>query len=156
MAGKIPQAKSVIFEVSHPLRPVGRLDAARSGPVAGRIIPAVPFERPQLLEGHLARGPVGEETMLRPAVPVDTEPLHLVIARSQQRCTVTHFGWIIRGSGPSIHPPAFGKNRDAGIAPDLMSPPVVLGWPPPPEAIQSGRDIAHPAVWSVAAFISAR
>ena len=145
-----------ISHPDHPLGPVVWLDTSGLRPRPIRIELTVPFQCPQLLEGHLASGPVGKETVLRSAMPVDTQSLHLVVVGPQQGCAVSHFIGIIRRSGPPIHPPALRENGDIVAPSDLMGPPVVFGRPSSPEVSQSSRYVAHPAIRSVATLISTR
>ena len=71
---------SVVFEPSHPLRPVIGQDVARFGPGTPSIEVRMPFQRPQLLDADLAHGPVHEHGIDDPAVTVDTEGPHPVTA----------------------------------------------------------------------------
>jgi len=70
-----------VFHADHPAGPVVWLDASRESPWAICIKLPMPLQHPQLLEGDLTRGPVGKETVLRPAMPIYAEPLHLVHVR---------------------------------------------------------------------------
>ena len=64
---------SVVLEIPHPLGPVFRLDAAGSGPAIGRVVAAVPFERPEFLQADLSDGPVHEKTVYVRIVAVYAE-----------------------------------------------------------------------------------
>ena len=56
---------SVVFEPSHPRRPVFRLDRAGFGPGSGGIVRAVPFEGPEFLQAHSPNGPTHEDALVR-------------------------------------------------------------------------------------------
>jgi len=72
-------AASVVFNTSHPLRPILRLHRAGFGPGARRIELAMPLQRPQLLESHSPRGPIQEEAVSPPVMPVDTDTTRIRI-----------------------------------------------------------------------------
>ena len=71
---------SLIFlEISHPLGPVGRLNAASrsQGTIDGEL--AMPFQLPQLLKPYFPGGEIHKEHIRARLVPVDGEVHHFPV-----------------------------------------------------------------------------
>ena len=62
---------SIVLEASHPFGPVFALDTPGLGPRPGVIEVGAPIQGPEFLESDLAHGPVQEQSVDTPVVPVD-------------------------------------------------------------------------------------
>ena len=68
----------IVFEISHPLRPVFRLGAPGFGPKSCRVEFAMPLQRPQLFKAYFPHRWIHKETHHVPIVSIHTETPHLI------------------------------------------------------------------------------
>ena len=128
---KNQQLSSILFESSHPLGPVLRLDSAGHGPGSGCVKFRMPLERPVLLYAHLSHRPVLKELVIAAtAVTVQADHLDAAYPPINATCscslpprgvwkkprTLEDHGNALdhRGQSDSQRPPEFQRVRLSG------------------------------------------
>ncbi len=119
---------SVVLKPSHPYRPVLGLDTAGFGPMACRVEMSMPFKLPQLFESELSYGPVGEQSVDKPIVPIKTEPLHLVVVDGLHHLAVI-LRRVVGVVRPSIVPSAIQEHRNVPCPFGIDRAPVLFRRP---------------------------
>ena len=121
--------------MSHPLRPVGRLNEAARGPGAGNVVVGIPFQGPQFFDSDLSGGPIHKEDVYKSVVAVDGEDAHFVTGSANSCTRLSIVLWRVVGlvrlavSAPG----AVGHNRDViqafmiGVSPVLLEPAAITG-----------------------------
>lgn len=105
----------IVFEISHPVRPVTSLNPACEGPKAVDVERSMPFELPQLLKVHISNRPIQEQAIYRAVVAVDAEVHHFIFSGypltiKLRRNNALGLGVVILIEGPTTPPHSIGKN----------------------------------------------
>ena len=99
--GRFTGHVSVVFETSHPVRPVFGHDGPGGGPGVGRVESAMPLEPPQFLQANLVRGEVHEQDVNAAVMAICADASHAASECPEE------FAILLRGRinrlGPNQH-----------------------------------------------------